>query len=472
MSGSTNQAPGPEGPPAQPGPHWLLARGLERAPDHPGAGPAAALLHKRRIATALKPLLPQAPGSGPPLSGFSGPPDDSTAWVAEQHGPTATGHWDLAIFVDPWLSMEFWRPVTAEFLHLLRRLGLCRQEAAHTFDRESVSEWTRPPRSGGRQPNTGPAVVLTDGLADAWYTAGAGGLLHALGQVCPVVVVHLLPEELWPSTGIVPRPRAVYGQVRGPRWPAGSGEAAPDAFPVPVLALREAALSRWAKFLARGPGSWSHLPTLLVPAPAAPLAPPPLPAWHDSAGTVGELIADFGRTASEGARTLATALAAVPLNLPVMRHVQSRAVPGSAPDLLSELFIGGLLVPVVRPAEVRDHDRITFDFPAGARQLLLTSVKRASTAEVLADAASFVEHTLGVPGVARWGGLHEAADGTEEQPVTAGSEPFLRVQLDVLKTLSGPYAARARALEAALDAWSGRRPGDGQGPPVADFAGP
>ncbi|MET9452516.1 hypothetical protein [Streptomyces cinerochromogenes] len=474
-----NRLPGPDGPGAEPGaePDWLMARGLERPPDFPGSSPAAVLLRKRRIAAALKPLLPQVPGADA-VRPLIGPVGGTTAWVAEQPGPAVADSWNLTVFVDPGLSMEFWRPVTDEFVHLLRRLGLCRQEVAHTFDRRSMSEWNRPPTTGGRRTQadgatSGPVLVLTDGLAGSWYTGVAAELLHALGERYPVVVVHLLPEELWPSTGIAARPRAVYGHVRGVQRPRAAEDAEGDMFPVPVLPLREAPLWRWAKFLARGPGSWSHLPTVLVSAQAARLSWPPFPGVRHSAVTAEELVVDFGRTASHGAGTLAAALAAVPLNLPVMRHVQSRVVPGSAPDLLSELFIAGLLLPVVRPDEVCHHDRVTFDFPPGTRQLLLGAAKRAGTAEVLADAASFVEHELQVPGVERWGGLHMEGERESDDPVNARAEPFLRVQLDVLKALSGPYSGRARALERALEEWSRQRhEGSGQGPPASDFAGP
>ncbi|MEU3249537.1 SAV_2336 N-terminal domain-related protein [Streptomyces sp. NPDC006997] len=465
MNTETAQTDGPDGPD---GPRpWVMARALRRpawvAPD---TSPAAALLVERRIAAALQPLLPEptgppAAGAAPPEVGWpSWPSAPGPAWQAEERPAAEPAAWDITVVADGGLSMEFWRPVAEELVALLRRVGLCRQESIPTLDTESTPPEAdvRLPDDDGTGPASRPVLLLTDGLAGAWRTSAVLPRLHAWALRSPVVVVHLLPEKLWPSSALVPRLRALRSPLVGaPAADVDCEGAPPGTVAVPVLALREDHVHRWARFLARGPEGWSNLPTVLVSADAPGTSrAPDRPGGQ--AATAQDLLRDFA-SASPDAQTLATRLSGVPLNLPVMRRTQSRVLPGSAPDLLSEILIAGLLVPVVDRADIRSHDRVTFDFPAGVRELLLAALHKSTTAETFRDAVHFLEHDLGVPEVQGWDRLPRAPQAVETGPVTERSEPFLRVQLAVLKALSGqPYEAHARRLEGELARWSA---GDG-----------
>ncbi|MEH0652192.1 SAV_2336 N-terminal domain-related protein [Streptomyces scabiei] len=458
MNTQSAQPEGPGGAREAAG-QWVMGRSLRRpAWVAPNTSPAAALLVERRIAPALQPLLPTPSAAGAALRDLAWPPAPGPAWQSEGPHPADAAGWEITVVADGSLAMEFWRPVVEELVALLVRMGLCRQESLVTLDTEAVpGPLDIPTPDGADPPGAGrtarPVLLLTDGLAMPWRTSAVVPRLHSWALRSPVAVVHLLPETLWPSTAITPQPRAVRSPLRGaPAAQVDCEGAAPGTIAVPVLAMHEHHLHRWAKFLARGPEGWSNLPTILVsadaPGPAA-AAPAPQPSGRTVTATAQDLLRDFG-AASKDAKKLATRLSGVPLNLPVMHRVQSRLLPGTAPDLLSEIFIAGLLVPVVDRAEIRSHDRVTFEFRSGVRELLLASLHKSTTADAFQDAAHFLEHELGVSEVQGWDRLLRNPQEPVTSVVTRRSEPFLRVQLAVLKALSGPYNAHARRLEEEL----------------------
>jgi hypothetical protein len=466
---------------------WVMARALHRPVAAPSMSPAAALLAERRIDTALRPLLPPGPlGPAPPRE-LAWHMSLGPAWLAEEDRRVGgLGTWDITVVVDSALSMEFWRPVIEEIVALLRRLRLCHHDVVPVYDTEAPAAREcalpapdRTARHGARRSEES-VLLLTDGLGPAWYSGDALTRLHAWALERPVAVVHLLPEKLWGSTGIRPSPRALRSRFRGaPGCEVDWGERDTRRFPVPVLELDERHLHRWARFLARGPESWTSMPTVLVPGDTVPFdeAIRALPG-HDIGVGAGERLEDFATSASTKARLLAAGLAAAPLNLAVMRHVQSRLLPGSAPDLLTEIFIAGLLVPVGHRDRIRSHDRVTFDFIDGARELLLAPpVLKADTAENFRDAVRFLEHELDVAEVRGWDRVLQQALARPARftpgPVTERSKPFLKVQLAVLKALLGPHDDLVRRLEAACaaeaDASEADRDGDGE--PPADTPG-
>ncbi|MFE8015131.1 SAV_2336 N-terminal domain-related protein [Streptomyces antibioticus] len=415
-----------EGPAAR---SWVMVRALERPPWPRPNAPAVGPLSERQIMRALHALL-------------DGTPSDTVedqAFLAEerQHrGTGPAGRWEMTVAVDNALSMEVWQPVVRGLVELLSRLGLCRQERVVEFD----SHGPQPSAVAPERVPPGPLLVLTDGIASAWQLGALDTPLHALGQSHSVAVIHLVHDRLWPSTGIRPEPLTLLptGADGAPSRLTGWEDTRPGVFPVPVLALREDHLKQWADFLTGGANGWIRLPAVLVPRDPADMAPA---AAQDGPASAADLLAVFENAGTEWALRLARALAAVPLNLPVMHRVQSRLIPGSAPHLLSELIIAGLLVPVVGRESIRRHDRVTFDFPDGVRELLLSSATRADTVRLFEDAVRFLDRDLGVVGLRGWDNLSTGAPRAPEPP-TPESAAFHRVRAAVLSAVSGPYRPR------------------------------
>jgi hypothetical protein len=410
---------------------WVMARALEGPPWPRPSAPAVGPLSERQIMRALHALMDGAPSDAA----------ENQAFLAEERHRRAgpTGRWEMTVAVDNALSMEVWQPVVQGLVELLARLGLCRQERVVEFD----SHGPRPSAVGPERVPPGPLLVLTDGIASAWQLGALDCPLHVLGQNHSVAVVHLVHDRLWSSTGIRPEPMTLLptGANGAPSHLTGWEGARPGVFPVPVLALREDHLKQWADFLTGGANGWIRLPAVLVPrdpADTAPVAP------QDGPASAADLLEVFENAGTDWALRLARALAAVPLNLPVMHRVQSRLIPGSAPHLLSELIIAGLLVPAVGRESIRRYDRVTFDFPDGVRELLLSSATRADTVRLFEDAVRFLDRDLGVVGLRGWDNLSTRRPQSDPAagPGTPELAAFQRVRAAVLGAVSGPYRPR------------------------------
>ncbi|MFP1626649.1 SAV_2336 N-terminal domain-related protein [Streptomyces sp. 5K101] len=185
-------------------------------------------------------------------------------------------------------------------------------------------------------------LLLSDCAGPMWRSGALHRLLHRWAAAGPVAVVQPLPQRMWRNTHLPAWP----GLLRRPEGPAGRLEfLSPDrpprhAVPVPVLAPHRVALETWARLLS-GSGE------LTLRAAAGWVDPDPLPAPAPAAGS-GDVPADerlraFRRHASPAAVRLARWLSTAPLQLPVMQLVQRAMLPGSGPDVLAEVLLGGLL---------------------------------------------------------------------------------------------------------------------------------
>jgi hypothetical protein len=380
--------------------------------------------------------------------------------------PTGEHDWDLVLAVDGGRSMSIWNDAVADFIEALRRRRSFRAIDVFELDTDVLEPGRVIPRQpvdprmaseialpGGSSPHR-MALVLTDGLGPAWSTGAMLPLLRRWGNGSSVAIVHLLPEHLWSITGINPvrtqlRARAPGSPNAAFDWVDDRPPATGEAFPLPVLELDVRWLRTWAALLVRSPNWWS-LPVLMAG-----------PEWtvedvlrrvgdDERTPTAAEQVSDFRSSASAMAFTLATYLAAAPLNIPVMRLVQATLLPHSRPFHLSEILASGLLTPVTPSAGIFAFDRITFEFPPGVREELLAVSRRSQTHQV---ARVVVEH-LGrhVPAVQAFGDVLWSPS-TDEVPVprvTPENLPYLRVLRAILDALSGRYRAVSQRLRTEL----------------------
>ncbi|WP_406435697.1 FxSxx-COOH system tetratricopeptide repeat protein [Streptomyces sp. NBC_00631] len=478
--------------------------GQERAARHvraEAAGPVAALPDLRdaagitRALRALKQLTPSA---------FEVELDEeTTAERAAEDGlwmpytrPADERRFDLVLVVDDHATMVIWEQTVAEFAAVAERLGAFRDVRVR---RLGLRETPRGPEAVLRGPypehdvlgvpgelvdRTGRRIilVLTDGLGPLWRTAAGRQALELWAAAGPVAVVHLLSQRDWHRTALAPR----QARLRSPRAGARTTELAVDlpaewrdpfdpppgdwTAAVPVLELDARWLGRWAALVAGAESDWVEAPVLLLGAPDAPEesdAPDgseaseasegdaaesplatPVPS-APSAPSVQERIRRFRSHATPTAFRLATHLAAAILEPRLVRDVQRRLVPEAQPAHLAELFLSGLLE---QPASTAPHGGTApapLEFVDGAREALLAGAMRADTARVVSSVSELYGDRFEA---AR--GLHGALLAPEAEPVpqvTADNLPFVRVELAVLRALSGPYLLRARRLSAALE---------------------
>ncbi|MER8009674.1 SAV_2336 N-terminal domain-related protein [Streptomyces sp. NPDC094149] len=258
----------------------------------------------------------------------------------------------LVLAIDEGPSMRVWRDTVAELTDALRGSGIFRSVRVSPLDAPT--------------PLTGePTVVLavTDAVTDHWYTGSAHRRLAALARRAPTAVVHLFPTRLWSGTAVAAEPMRVRTTAPAPAnggltvhapWLPALMRPRPG-LPVPVLELSEASLRTWADLVASH-GGVAALRVLDAAAPPEAEAAdwgevaetgvgvPPDAAHAPGTNGVAHRIHAFRAAVSPHAYELAGHLAAVdPLTLPVMRLVQTAALPDSSPVCLAEVLLSGLM---------------------------------------------------------------------------------------------------------------------------------
>jgi tetratricopeptide (TPR) repeat protein len=366
---------------------------------------------------------------------------------------------DLTVVVDAGPSMALWTSTVTAFLAQLQQIG-----AFHTIQLRLLdTRAARPTLHGGTlaTPARGPAelvdpsgrrvmLVLTDGVGEAWRRNRVAPMLALWGASMPVAVVHVLPQRLWPHQGLdLHRARLeVTGRLRpNRRWRVELADAwlepddgvPPGAVPVPVLELGPRWLGWWARLITEGHGGAADAMVLLAGAASSRAVRETAPV-RDESGR--QRVHRFVSVASPPAVRLATLLAAVPVNLDVVRLVQDELVPESGPDHLAEVLTSGLLRPSGDGS--RTWDTVVFDFGETVRDVLLSGARRSDTANVLRLVTE------------RFGDRNRALrhlraaladpDATPDPMITPDNAYYVMLERTVMRALSGPYLSRADRL--------------------------
>ncbi|MEW2525453.1 FxSxx-COOH system tetratricopeptide repeat protein [Streptomyces sp. NPDC047071] len=391
---------------------------------------------------------------------------------------------DLLLLVDDGPSMALWRRTARQIVALMEQTA-----AFRTVRRLRWSPHGAPPAA--LSPSARQLVlVVTDGGHDAWRDGSAAAFLHRLAGTSPTAVLNVLPQHLWDLTLPTVTPtrlrtaspaepnRRYDAEACSPEADALAPHAVPepgpaDAIAVPVVELRPESLGRWARLVAAADTSQWHRIAALLTAPAGDLraqavgpvperladvlldgldaadeprrgaAPEPSPE-RDRAERAAAMVRRFRATASPAAFALAKRLAAVPLNLPVMRLLQ-QALPGTRFWNLAEIVLLGLVRRGDERADVEDAYTVSYDFVEGVREELLALGRRADTIGALRQVQGFLGPRL----EALWegGGALVAPDGDPaDPPITDRTRPFVAHLYTALCALSGPYLARANHL--------------------------
>ncbi|MFD8567835.1 FxSxx-COOH system tetratricopeptide repeat protein [Streptomyces sp. NPDC059639] len=452
--------------------------------------PASPPAHPLRLARVLRALGRRVPTNAP------GPLDeDATA----QHG-LSDGLWmpyllpayqralDVVLLVDDTLTMRAWRGTVRRIADEAARSGAFRDVRTVRI----------------RVPADGPAVVctadgragdprelldgsgkrlflvVTDGLGAGWAAPGADDLLTALARGGPTALVHLLPPYLRHRSSLYPF-RAQFGAAgfgaantaldcRPPHDVADPLRPLPEpddgTVPVPVLSTHPASFTAWADLVTGEPGVHRALPmlpagALAKGAPAPGLRTPRI----DGPRAAAAAVARFAGLASPLARHLALLLAVIPLDFDLIEELRERAVPEAGPDHVAEVMMGGL----IDWEHGHEGDGSGPEFADGVREALLATGTRTQLARII-DVLAELRRGRGATAP-----LRAAVRNPEDTPLpdtTTPGRPWLRIELAVLRALSGPHARRAARIVAGLSGGAslsngGRtgviRDGDGSG---------
>ncbi|MFE2723091.1 SAV_2336 N-terminal domain-related protein [Kitasatospora sp. NPDC059327] len=423
---------------------------------------------------------------------------------------------DVDLVVDCGPTMAVWSSLADELAALLLRHGAFRRVRAWSLrDRSGAPVLTprhhRVPgaatRSAARRP-AGPGLgltadprgrrivlLLTDGVGPLWHGTALPAAMRDWSRTAPVTVLQVLPRRHWHRTALHPvpararvrpgeRPTVVFaaedpwadqGEPAGPgdrshpgrpcRNPTGPGTAW-----AAVLELRADWLVPWSRMISgRAPG-WT--PVMAVPLDGRPtgpdglrpFGPPPAPV-HRRPGdeSPAESLARFRREASPTAYELAGFLAAAPLSLPVMRHVQQAMLADSSAAHLAELYLSGLLERRSPQQAGEDPESVLYDFRPGVRGRLLSTLTRGESAEVLRVLAGVSHSVASTFGTLDFRALAALADTapTGAPVLPTHSIPFAEVAVEVLRGLGGADGALAERLAVTLP--SGTRVGPATG---------
>ena len=439
----------------------LETRSAAIATARPGAGRSRSVLPaSRQISRALQPFKRRVP-SRIELE----PDEEATADRAAEGGfwlpqmRPAPARWlALTVVVDTGPSMAVWNPTVSAFVRLLRQHGSFRRCREFLLTGAPAGPEVRILTSTGRRtchpkelvdPSGGQIIlVVTDGHDPLWQGQPIADVLRLWGSRGPLAIVNPYPQRYWHRTNLTPR-RAQLRAVRpvtansdlGVRWPAAwrnpFDTVTQDGFPVPVLELSPRWIRWWSQLVVSPSGQWQDATVFRAGAAGRPSAA------AEREGTPRDRVFRFRSGATPLAFQLATQLAAAPLDLPLARRIQSAMLPESSPHHLAEVLSSDL---VLRGPENGTPARP--EFAAGVREVLLSCATRDDSAQVMRIVSRHYGDRL-----ARAGALArviEAPGHALDAPLDPGTLPLARIELTVLRALSGPYAGRADRLARSI----------------------
>ncbi|WP_206790706.1 SAV_2336 N-terminal domain-related protein [Amycolatopsis sp. MtRt-6] len=366
--------------------------------------------------------------------------------------PGSERWFDVTLVVDAGPTMDVWAQTTAELARLLAGHGAFRRVRRLRLVDEDGEPWLltdagqrQHPGRVGSHDGRRLTMVISDCVGAPWYGETLWPIIRQWGRRGPVVLVQTLPPRLWESTALGPVDVRVSGyrpgqpnsglRVTWPWWSLG-GEDQPGGV-VPVVALTEPDLARWARMV------MGHAD---VPVAGVPVGPaydePDRPSEISAAARVAAVKA----TVSVEAYQLAVCLAAVPIRLPVARMVQYAILGSHDPVHLAEVFASGL-IRRLDPADL-PPDEVAYDFVPGVREVLQGSLTGSRTLEIFRAVAQYLERTIGAS--ASFTALLTGVTGeTEADPAFL---PFAEVGASLLDRLglrSAPVSAASPPVPSA-----------------------
>lgn len=395
--------------------------------------------------------------------------------------PERTRWLEIALVADHSDSMVIWQQTIGELARLIAYHEAFR--TVHTWSLHSdaldgklhlyaglgpQALQRRPHRPAELIDPTGRRLILliSDCISEGWQSGEiATKLLAAWTRHNPVALIQVLPQQLWQRTAmhttesVALRTRSRgdanrFLQAKYLRRRSRNNPVAPHLIRLPVVTLEPGMLKAWIQMLAGRDKAWA--PGIVLP-PLSPQSREDVPASTVSGepprpDTPDNLVREFIATASPPARKLAAYLATVSLTLPIMRLVQQRMLPNSRQVHLAEVFLSGLLrqekADQQNPdtkADQQNLDKVEYEFVAGVRELLLNTITRSETDQVIRQVSEYIQRETG----ASFGFSALLADptGAGTLNITPGSRRFARVLATTLRRLGGEYTQIAERLE-------------------------
>ncbi|OYQ62631.1 hypothetical protein B9G53_21205 [Pseudanabaena sp. SR411] len=290
-------------------------------------------------------------------------------------------------------------------------------------------------------------LFVSDCRSRIWQQGQIHDWLALWSKHSPTAIVQLLPERLWKQSELdvgfaVQASSLVAGafnsqlQVReiGVRTKINPA----DALTLPVVTLTANALKQWALVVTAGGRQ-------RVPARLFDLSWVKDPERDRTAAIIQPKSAEarvelFMATASILAQQLAGMMAAVPVEMSVVRLIQQELLPELTPVHIAEVYSSDLL----EQESQADHP-IRYKFVKGVRGLLNDRTPLDETFQVIEELSQHIARTLGFEIDSFTALLSPKSDWTDAQKDAI--LPFAQITTEVLHRLGGEYAELAELVE-------------------------
>ena len=419
------------------------------------------------LARALKPLLRKV------MTGYRMVLDEAATVerIAEEGvwlpvlQPSLEPWLELALVVDESVSMQIWRRTIVELHRFMEHYGVFRDVRVWGLLTDEQGQVQIRPGMGKaamwqglRRPSelidpSGRRLILvvTDCVSPLWRDGTIQPALKRWSSSGPMAIVQMLPEWLWARTGL-----SLASTVRFQTRLAGLANQqlrVRDLSPwddvdvetgikVPVVTLEPERFGAWAEMMTGKGGAWATGVIFESAASAVDLL-----LRQDEALDGVQRVQQFRVTASPMARQLTGLLAAAPvISLPIVRIIQERLLKDSRQVHVAEVFLGGLLKPLVEITPETNVDSVQYEFLDGVRDVLLESMRTSQTINVLNEVSQFVANRLGLS-IDAFMAVLRSPHQIEDQELVGNVSPFALVTGQILRNLGGEYTVFSEELQ-------------------------
>jgi hypothetical protein len=376
---------------------------------------------------------------------------------------------ELALVVDESVSMQIWQRTIADLQRFLTHYGAFRDVRVWGLLSDGQGRVRVRPgigKAGQRQSLRLPSelldpsgqrliLVATDCVGDLWRDGKLQPVMKLWAASGPMAIVQMLPEWLWSRTrlGFAASVRLRAALPGMPNQQLEVRDLSPwdeidlvAGVKVPVVTLEPEPFGAWAQMMMGKGSAWSA-GVVLEP---EVLGQSENDFVQNDELTAEERVQQFRVTASPLARRLAGLLAAAPvISLPVVRIIQQRLLPESRQVHVAEVFLGGLLKPLVEITAETNADAVQYEFLDGVREILLEALRTSESVNVLNEVSQFVAERLGLT-IDQFTAVLRNPQQAENQELVGNARPFAFVTAHILRQLGNEYIPFADELEQLL----------------------
>ncbi len=404
---------------------------------------------------ALKPLLKKVASSTEKVIDEPATVD----WIAQTDiwmprlQPCLESWLELALVIDESDSMILWRQTVNELQQVLKHYGIfrdvrvwgMRQDDNNQVYLRSPTRYCSPKELIDPQ-NRRLIMLVSDVTDDLWRNPQIPSILAEWTGSNPVVLLQMLPAWMWSRTALgastPAKFRSLGSSILNPALMVEVKRLAKRrnldlGINLPVITLEPERSKSWSRMLAgqsEGAIAGYVLRADLLAASSASSSSQTI--------TAQERVSNFNVNASPLAQQLAGLLAAAPIiTMPVVRLIQDTMLDKSTQLQVAEVFLGGLLKPLVKITLETDPEQVQYEFIDGVRSELLKSIPVPDSEKVFDLVSRYVAKRLGktLREFVAW--LRDPSQ-IEDEEQAATIKPFAKVAEEILQQLGYQFAPK------------------------------